>query len=138
MEIKKGVAVSPGISIAKVIVIDSEEYRIPYRSIKASERTGEIRRVRNAFRDAIDELSQLEEIHQAGKIKDIFAVHMRFLHDRSLRKKITDLIRSELVTAEYAISNTLREIASHFSQEKDTSQVAVRHTGLSVGQQQPP
>jgi hypothetical protein len=29
MEIKKGIAVSPGISIAKVMVIDSEDYRIP-------------------------------------------------------------------------------------------------------------
>ena len=77
MEIKKGVAVSPGISIAKAIVIDSEEYRIPYRSIESSKRTGEIRRVRNAFKDAIEELTQLEEIHQSGKIKDIFAVHLK-------------------------------------------------------------
>jgi phosphotransferase system enzyme I (PtsI) len=55
-----------------------------------------------------------------GKIKDIFAVHLRFLHDRSLRKRITDLIHSELVTAEYAVSATMREIASHFTKEKDT------------------
>jgi phosphotransferase system enzyme I (PtsI) len=53
------------------------------------------------------------------KIRDIFAVHLRFLHDRSLRKKITDLIQSESVTAEYAVSTTLREIASHFARVKD-------------------
>ncbi len=122
MEIKKGIAVSPGISIAKALIIDSEEYRIPRREIKASERTTEIQRVRNAFKGAIGELTELEAAHgktEGSTIKDIFAVHMRFLHDRSLRKKITDLVHSESVTAEYAVSTTLREIASHFSKEKD-------------------
>ena len=121
MEIKKGVAVSPGISIAKSLVIDSEDYRIPYRSIEPSQRTNEMRRVRNAFQNASEELTLLEEQHKAkdSKIKDIFAVHMRFLHDRSLRKKITDLVRSKSVTAEYAVSNTLRDIAMHFSKQED-------------------
>ncbi len=122
MEIKKGVAVSPGISIAKAMIIDSEDYRIPRRSIKASQRTDEIQRVRNAFKDAIGELTELEAAHgktEASKIKDIFAVHLRFLHDRSLRKKITDLVHSDLVTAEYAVSTILREIAAHFSKEED-------------------
>ncbi|HUS73009.1 MAG TPA: phosphoenolpyruvate--protein phosphotransferase [Sedimentisphaerales bacterium] len=122
MEIKKGIAVSPGISIAKLLIIDSEDYRIPRRSIMPSQRMAEIQRVRDAFKAAIDELSKLEAAEDdegGGKIKDIFAVHLRFLHDRSLRKRITDLLQSKLVTAEYAVSVTLREIASHFTKVKD-------------------
>jgi len=122
MEIKKGIAVSPGISTAKSLIIDSEDYRIPRRSIEPSQRAEEIQRARNAFRDAISELTQLEtgqETIEQRKIKDIFAVHLRFLHDSSLRKKITDLVHSELVTAEYAVSTTLREIALHFTKVRD-------------------
>ena len=122
MEIKKGIAVSPGIAIAKSLIIDSEDYRIPRRLIKAPQRTTEIQRVRNAFKDAIGELTQLEAVQdqtEGGKIKDIFAVHLRYLHDRSLRKQITDLVNSELVTAEYAVSTTMRWIASHFTKVKD-------------------
>lgn len=122
MEIKKGIAVSPGISIAKALIIDSEDYRIPRRSIESSQRTTEIQRVRKAFKSAIDELTELElkQGHAEGsKIKDIFAVHLRFLHDRSLRKKITDLVQSDLVTAEYAVSTVLREIALHFTKVQD-------------------
>jgi len=122
MEIKKGIAVSPGISIARSLVIDAEDYRIPRRKIMPSQRMTEIQRTRNAFKDAIRELTQLEAAQdetEGGKIKDIFAVHLRFLHDRSLRKKVTDLVHSDLVTAEYAVSATLREIASHFTKEKD-------------------
>ncbi|MEN6428016.1 MAG: phosphoenolpyruvate--protein phosphotransferase [Phycisphaerales bacterium] len=123
MEIKKGIAVSPGVSIGKSLILDSEDYRIPRREIESSQRIVEIQRVRNAFRDAIEELTQLETGQgqaSGGRIRDIFAVHMRFLRDRSLRRKITDLIHAESVTAEYAVSTVVREIASHFANVKDT------------------
>ena len=123
MEIKKGIAVSPGISIAKSLIIDSEDYRIPRRKIMPSQRLTEIQRVRNAFQDAIGQLTQLEaqqDQTEGGRIKDIFAVHLRFLRDRSLRRKITDLIHAESVTAEYGVSTVLREIAAHFSNVKDS------------------
>lgn len=123
MEIKKGIAVSPGISIAKALIIDSEDYRIPRRNIKAGQRLIEVQRVRNAFKAAIEELTHLESTQQdiaQQKIKDIFAVHLRFLKDRSLRKKITDMIHSQSVTAEFAVSTTLRDIASHFTNVRDT------------------
>ena len=42
-----------------------------------------------------------------------------FLHDKSLLKRITDLIRAEYVTAEFAVSTTMRDIAAHFAKEKD-------------------
>ncbi len=122
MEIKKGIAVCPGISIAKALVIDSEDYRIPRRQISPSKRMIEVQRARNAFRTAIEELGAIEaqqdQIEQR-KVKDIFAVHLRFLHDRSLRKQITDLIHSDSVTAEFAVSKTMREIASHFTKVND-------------------
>jgi phosphotransferase system enzyme I (PtsI) len=122
MEIKKGIAVSPGISIAKLLIIDSEDYRIPRRSIKPSQKMAEVQRVRGAFKAAIERLTELEAAQDdtgGSKIKDIFAVHLRYLHDRSLRKRITDLVDSKLVTAEYAVSVILREIASHFTKLKD-------------------
>ncbi len=122
MEIKKGVAVSPGISIGRSLIMDSEDYRIPRRSINHSQRMIEIQRARNAFKSAIAELTKLQSGQasiEQRKIKDIFAVHLRFLHDRSLRKKITDFIHTESVTAEYAVSTTLREIASHFRKVRD-------------------
>ncbi len=123
MEIKKGIAVSPGICIARSLVIDSEDYRIPRRSVKPSQRMREVQRARNAFREAADELTRLaakQEATEQRKIKDIFAVHLRFLRDRSLRKRVTDLIHSESVMAEYAVSSTIREIAAHFAKAKDT------------------
>ncbi len=121
MEIRKGIAVSPGIAIARPMVIDSKDYRIPRRSILPSQRAEEVKRVRKAFAGAIAELTALEAAQgiEEGKIKDIFAVHLRFLRDKSLRKRITDFVQGELTTAEYAVSATLREIASHFAGKDD-------------------
>ena len=126
MEIKKGIAVSPGVSIGKCLIIDSEDYRIPRRPIEPAQRMAEIQRIRNAFREAVRELTALEQAQEqepepagSGRIKDIFAVHLRLLRDKSLRRRITDLIHSELVTAEYAVTAILREVASHFAGAKD-------------------
>ncbi len=60
MEIKKGIAVSPGIAIAKCLTIDAEDYRIPRRSISPSQKMIEIQRLRNAFTDAATELTQMQ------------------------------------------------------------------------------
>jgi len=129
MEIRKGIAVSPGIAIAKAFIIDAEDYRIPRRAIESSQCRTEIQRLRIAFKDAIEELTQLEAAQdqiEERKIKDIFAVHLRFLHDRSLRKKIADLIQAELVTAEFAVSITLREIAGHFTRDVKDAYISER------------
>lgn len=78
--------------------------------------------MKNAFGGAIDELKKLQAAQDQAErstIKDIFAVHVRFLKDASLRKRITDLIHGESVTAEYAVSTVLREIADHFTKVKD-------------------
>lgn len=121
MEVRKGIAVSPGIAIAKPMVIDTREYRIPRRSIMPSQRAAEIARLQKAFDLAIQELEELQSAKRSeeSKIRDIFAVHSRFLHDKSFRKRITDMISKELVTAEYAVSTILRDIASHFSDIDD-------------------
>jgi phosphotransferase system enzyme I (PtsI) len=121
MEIKKGIAVSPGIAIAKPIVIDAEDYRIPRRSILPSAKVAEVKRVRDAFRKAVGELEKIDSDDKIaeGNIKDIFAVHLRFLKDRNLRKKITDLVYNDLLTAEYAVFTTLRDIANHFASVQD-------------------
>jgi phosphotransferase system enzyme I (PtsI) len=121
MEIKKGIAVSPGIAIARSLVIDSEDYRIPRRSILPSVKVMEVKRVRGAFKKAVAELEKADSGDNIaeGNIKDIFAVHLRFLKDKNLRNKITDLVYNDLLTAEYAVSTTLRDIANHFASVQD-------------------
>jgi len=116
MEIKKGIAVSPGIVIAKCMVLDVEDFRIQRKGIRPDQIDDEKKRVRNAFASAVYQLSEIESSQkiEEGSIKDIFAVHMSFLRDRKLWHKIEAMIEQDIVTAEYAVSTVLREVASHF------------------------
>ena len=49
MEIKRGIAVSPGVAIGPALVLDTEGFRIPQRFIHPDEVEDEIARLRQAL-----------------------------------------------------------------------------------------
>jgi len=118
MEILKGIGVSPGVGIYTAVVIEAETYRIPRRTVPPEQIRLEKQRLRQAFLDATEEVTHLQSSQSElwdSKIKDFFAVHLHFLRDKSLRRKISDLLAEQNYTAEYAVSVTLRDIAKHFA-----------------------
>jgi phosphoenolpyruvate-protein phosphotransferase (PTS system enzyme I) len=121
MEVIKGIAVSPGIAIAEAIVLDSGDIRIPRRRITKESVRDEQDKVRSAFASAVLELRDFQNSSQVNEknVRDIFASHQAFLKDRALRKRINDRIKNDLVTAEYAISSVMRELAEYFDSLKD-------------------
>ncbi len=123
MDIIKGIAVSPGVAICTAMVLEAEDYqRISHRTVPPGRVRAEIHRLRKAFLDATTEVSGLQTAQAElwdSRIKDIFAVHLHFLRDRTLRRKITDLITEHNYSAEYAVSVILRDISKHFGQAQD-------------------
>lgn len=122
MEILKGIGVSPGVVVCSAVILEAEDYRISQRFVARQQVRSEIHRLRQAFLDAIDEVTHLQGAQADiwdSRIKDIFAVHLHFLRDRVLRKKITDLVTENCFSAEYAVSNILRDIAKTFSKADD-------------------
>lgn len=119
---KTGLPVSSGIAIAKAVILDSEMYQIPKRSISQSLCDSEVQRVTHAFEMAIAELLQLETDCQqleSAEIRNLFTVHRSFLKDQSLRDKVAQRIRQDCVTAEYAVSVELQSLHQHFSKVAD-------------------
>ncbi|MBN1844664.1 MAG: phosphoenolpyruvate--protein phosphotransferase [Sedimentisphaerales bacterium] len=122
MDIIKGIGVSSGVATCSAVMLDAEDYRVPRRTVANPQIRREVMRLRDAFLQASQEVSTLQ-IAQAdldNKIKDIFAVHLHFLRDRTLRKRIAELIRRQKFTAEYAVSVTMRDIAKNFAQTPDS------------------
>ena len=122
MEILKGIGVSSGVAICSAVVLDAEEYRISQRQVQPQQTRAEVQRLRKAFASADDEVNGLQltqgDIWDSD-IKDIFAVHLHFLRDRTLRRKIGELIVERNYTAEYAVSVILRDIAKPLAQSDD-------------------
>ncbi|VTS02917.1 phosphoenolpyruvate--protein phosphotransferase [Tuwongella immobilis] len=114
MEIKRGIAVSPGIAIGPALVLDTEGVRIPHRQIPAANVGDEIQRLHEAIAHAAHETrqSQLALTAKLGsQYGAIFAAHSMLFDDPSLLRELDEAIRAQLFSAEYAVSKVIRRYA---------------------------
>ena len=122
MEIIKGIGVSPGVAISTAVVLDAEDVSVPRRTVAEDKAAGEVERVHDALKAARHDLADLagEVAEKHGKeIGGIFDFHLGMLRDPSLEKQIVAAVQGELVTAEFATSQTLRKLAGQFEAMKD-------------------
>jgi len=114
MEIKRGIAVSPGVAIGPALVLDTEWYRIPQRFIEPDQTDAEIQRLRQALKEAAGEANTHQETVAArlgGQYGAIFGAHALMLTDPTLGREIEGLIREQRFAAEYAVSRVIRRYA---------------------------
>lgn len=122
MEIRRGIPVSPGIVVRQVFVLDSEDYRIPRRFVADREIEGEIERFRQAVKAAEAELIGLKEdvLHKTGtEVVPIFEAHLRMLLDGHMHEEVTEQIRDNGFTAEFAVSRVFRKYSKSMKAVKD-------------------
>jgi phosphotransferase system enzyme I (PtsI) len=114
MEIKRGIAVSPGVAIGPAIVLDTESFRIPQRFIDRDVLTDELARLRQALATAAAEARAHEQAitDKVGRqYGAIFAAHALLVEDPTLTREIENLIREHGYAAEYAVSRVIRRYA---------------------------
>lgn len=122
MEILRGIAVSPGVAIAQVVVLEAEDFRIPYRGVTADQVPAELERLANAFISAKEELVCQAETIEASLGRDaanVFDWHLGLLNDDRLRNSIEELIREKSSSAAYATSTVMRNYQRRFRQMSD-------------------
>jgi phosphotransferase system enzyme I (PtsI) len=117
MEIKKGIAVSPGIVIAPAVVLETQDIQVRRRTI-TSDRVGhEQQLVEQAFEGARKDLTVLSEqmSRSFGKqTADIFQFHLGLLGDPKLKARIDETIASRMYTAAFATHFVLRSYQKRF------------------------
>ncbi len=122
MEIKKGIAVSPGVAIASAVVLDSGEYRIPNRLVGADQVDTELAKLQQAFESSVSELNSLREAtaEQLGRdIASIFDFHYGVLTQGRLREQIASSITKQKYSAAYAVRDALRSYQRRFLKMQD-------------------
>ena len=113
----QGIAVSPGVAIGKVLILDQEGYRITRSQIDSSDRNNEAQRLRQAIDEAssrLDEHRQRSAEKLGKKVGAIFSAHQQMLLDPSLHAEWLRLIEDECYSAEYAISSVLNRYSQAF------------------------
>jgi phosphoenolpyruvate-protein phosphotransferase (PTS system enzyme I) len=114
MERLQGIAVSPGVAIGEVLVMDNEGFRIPRRFLPRDAVEDELDRLNQAIADASAEIERHRDrvSEQLGKDSAaIFSAHIGMLNDRGLRGKLEEMIRQRHYSPEYSVSRALRHYA---------------------------
>ena len=122
MEIKKGVAVSPGVAIAPAVVLDRQEYRVVQTRIKAEDVPGELDLLHKATDRSIQELTHLREqvANKHGQeTASIFDVHLFILNDGQVRQRMEQSIVQDHFAAPYAVSLEMRRHVKGFLEIND-------------------
>jgi phosphotransferase system enzyme I (PtsI) len=139
MDIKRGIAVSPGVAIGPALVLDTEGVVISQRFVTADRVEDEVRRLGDALaRVAADARARERAVTErlGQDIGNIFHGHAGLMEDEGQRRKVEDLIRSQLYTAEYAVSRHVRSIVKKFEELPPDSQFAhLRHDFLDLERQ---
>jgi phosphotransferase system enzyme I (PtsI) len=118
----KGLPVSGGIVIGRVLVIDDAMRRVVRRTIKSGEVKSELGRFESAVKASIADIQRIHEQAERDMGREaakIFTFHIGLLKDPSLLGQVRTQIEKELVTAEYAASHVLDKLASMFRLHKD-------------------
>ncbi len=122
MEILRGISVAPGVAIGEVVVLEAEEYRIPYRTVAAKDVPAELTRLEAAFTRAIEELRKQADwlnSHLGRDAANVFEWHIGVLKDEGLRANVESLIREKQASAAYAASTVMRNYQRRFMQMSD-------------------
>jgi len=117
MEIKKGIGVSSGVVISTAVVLDSEDLLIRERQVEPDQVAHELGRLDSAIASGLTDLAGLREsvAANAGKeVAGIFDFHLGVLRDKSVLRQISEEIRKNRSTAEYAVSTVMRRFSNSF------------------------
>ncbi len=111
-----GKPVYKGIAIGPVVVLKKEDQKVKRNKVQDPDL--EIRRVEDAVKMAQDQLQKLYDkaVVEVGETSAaIFEVHQMMLEDEDYLDAITNMIKNELVSAEYAVAVTGDNFAEMFA-----------------------
>src|SRR3989339_1955830 len=125
MEIRKGIAVSPGVVIREAFLFESEGYRIPRHIIRKEDVEGEVFRLEKAIEDSKKEIDDLEKKVSedlGSEIGSIFGTHRMILQDARLKNEVIEK-REELKNLAHEVVLVAHDLTPSQTASLDTEKV---------------
>jgi phosphotransferase system enzyme I (PtsI) len=117
-----GLAVARGIAIGRAVLVASSRVDVAHYFIQPNQVISEIRRLRKARDDVVDELQRLQKDmpkdapHELAALLD---VHLMLLQDEELTSGVVHWIRERSYNAEWALTSQLEIIVRQFEEMED-------------------
>ncbi|MBD3180112.1 MAG: phosphoenolpyruvate--protein phosphotransferase, partial [Candidatus Latescibacteria bacterium] len=121
--IMNGIAVSPGIAIGEVFVLNVDEMSVPTNTISEDQVEEEIEKFREALKVIRKELKELYRklVDDMGENHArIVDTHIMIVDDDSMIEQTEEYIRKEKVNAALAVENTFDKTLRSFEKMQDT------------------
>jgi phosphotransferase system enzyme I (PtsI) len=118
----KGIGVSSGITMGRVRLIDRDKVAITKRSISPRQVEREISRIRSAVQGAIDQLNHIKDSIPDDDVRKpafIIDAHILILQDPFFVNSVIDVIRGELINAEWALDVVVSRFLASFDKVED-------------------
>jgi phosphotransferase system enzyme I (PtsI) len=119
---KKGINASPGVAIGPALVLDTEEYRIPRRTVDPAQIPVQVRLLDAALEASRQEVAELRAAvarKHGEKTAVIFHFHEALISDERLRATVVQAIEKQQFTAAYAFSQEMNRRQREFRAVKD-------------------
>ena len=118
----KGVGASPGIAIARALVVAKSPYSVAYRRI---EDEADLKRETARFQAAVEATANTltearQDLQQEGSdYSYIIEAHLRMLGDKMITDRTLEIMSQRRINAEWALSQAVSEARSLFDQVGD-------------------
>ncbi|MBE6586585.1 MAG: phosphoenolpyruvate--protein phosphotransferase [Ruminococcaceae bacterium] len=120
MTIFKGTGVYGAIAAGKIAVF--KRTQMPVKRDKIKNPVAEVARFETAKKEAVSRLRELHKkaLKEVGEANaQIFEIHMMMVDDEDFNEAVTEMIQSQCVNAEYAVSVTADNFAEMFTAMED-------------------
>ncbi|MFI4882666.1 MAG: phosphoenolpyruvate--protein phosphotransferase [Phycisphaerales bacterium JB064] len=124
MEVLRGIAVSPGLVIGRIFLLEDSARRVVRRFTPAEGSQEEASRVKAALETSVADLQAVKERAEqemGSEAAKIFLFHIGVLQDNSLRDPIFKRIEDEHMAAEHAVEATFGDWARRFAGMGDSA-----------------
>ncbi|MFL5429382.1 MAG: phosphoenolpyruvate--protein phosphotransferase [Myxococcales bacterium] len=106
-----GIPASPGVAIGRVFPVDRRRARVPRFHISPEQVASEISRLDTAVKDSVEQLRAIRESLGEGEQGDILDAHRMMAADPTVVESARQLVREELLNAEWAVRRSFREMS---------------------------
>ncbi len=114
MQVRNGIAVSPGVVVGPALVLGSENFRIPRKYVGRDAVEAELARFHSALEHVCEEIESNEALvadKLGAQYAAIFSAHLQMARDPRMVGEVESLIRERSYSPEYAVSRFLRQHA---------------------------
>jgi len=106
-----GIPASPGVAIGRVYPVDRRRARVPRYHVQPEQVEEEIARLDRAVKESVQQLQLIRKNLGEGEQGDILDAHRMMAGDPTLLAGAKQLIRDELLNAEWAMRRVVREVS---------------------------